>query len=453
MKLERRPYETRAVSNIRKALIEHRRVVAVGPTGCGKTVVAAMLIKQEPAWRVLFVAHRYEIIDQAYAQLAKQGVTAGVIMASDERLHGCDRVDPIARVQVASVQTVARRGGPEHVDLIVFDEAHRVMADSYQAIAAAYPDAMILGLTATPIRLDGRGLGDFFAHMVTIAKPSELYAEGYLARPRVFAAPAHVLVEMRKRTAAEPRSRGEYTDAQLGRIVNSGMLVGKVVSESMRLAPKVPKVVFAGSVKHSKALAVKFKRCGVSAAHLDGETPVDERVRILDALRSGDVEVVCNVGVLNEGWDLPELGGVILARPTRSKSWLLQATGRVQRPYKNRVPLILDHGNSCIDLDTLPGADEDWSLDRDTSKRAGDAVVKVCADCLEIIPGGCTECPSCGADQPKTARQEREEIEAKLVELDAKKFAAIRARVEKVAKDKGAPSGWVEKIMQSNLAQ
>jgi DNA repair protein RadD len=448
MKLERRAYETRAVENIIAALIKNSRVLAVGPTGCGKTVIASMVIKRMRSSRVLFVAHKYELIDQARERLAAHGITAGVIMAQDERLHGNERTDHDARVQVASVQTVSRRGGPDRVDLIVFDEAHRAMAASYQQVASAYPNARVLGLTATPCRMDGKGLGDFFQEMVSIAKPSELYEAGYLARPRVFVAPAEVVVELTKRTKGEVMSDGDYSGKALARIVDSGTLVGKVVSEAIRLAPNVPKVVFAGSVKHSQALAAKFKRRGIKADHLDGDTEPAERERILSDLRSGNIEVVCNVDVLTEGWDLPSLGAVILARPTRSITKLLQMTGRVQRPHKGRQPVVIDHGNCCIALGVDPREDIPWSLDgAESSDRPGDEVVKSCADCLAVIPGGCTECPSCGSDQPKTRRQERDEMDAKLVELEASRLAEMRARVERVAQAKNAPIGWVDKVI------
>ena len=446
-KFERRAYEARAVATLRSSLPAHRRVLAVGPTGCGKTVIASMLIKSEPTWRVLFVAHRYEIIDQAHTRLVANGITAGVMMATEERLHGTARLLPDARVQVASVQTATRRGVVGRFDLIVFDEAHRTMADSYQRIAEAHPNAMFLGLTATPIRLDGRGLGDFYAHLYEIAKPSDLYARGYLAKPRVYGAPMDALVELRKRMRGETASGGDYSGAALARIVASEMLVGKVVEETLRIAPHVPKVVFAGSVKHSQTLAQKFRRRGVKAVHLDGETDLDTRERILEDLRAGKIEVVCNVDVLSEGWDLPALGAVVLARPTNSIARLLQMAGRVQRPYKDRVPLILDHGNSVIDLGVLPGSDIGWSLDRTVKREKGDPILKICGDCQEVIPSGCTECPSCGALQPRTAMQEREEAEAKLVEITQAKLEEIRARVERVAREKKAPNGWVEKVM------
>ena len=447
MKFERRGYETRAVADIRIALAHHRRVVAVGPTGCGKTVVAALLIKQLPKLSVLFVAHKYELVDQAHGRLADHGIRAGVIMAHDEAVHGTDRVDPSARVQVASIQTVIRRGGPKRVDLIIVDEAHRIIADSYQDLIACHPNAMVLGLTATPQRMDGKPLGDFFHHMVTIARPSELYKAGYLAQPDIWAAPKDATAELVERARGAKIGKGDYTPKSVAKIVNSKTLIGKVVSEAIRLAPGVAKVVFAGSVEHSMQLRDRFRHAGIQAAHLDANTDPHERALMLSDLRSGAIEVVCNFGVLTEGWDLPELGAVIIARPTRSKTLLFQMAGRVQRPYRGLKPVILDHGNCCIALGIDPRDDYPWNLEG-ADRGGGESIVKSCAECLAIIPGGCTVCPSCGAEQPKTDRQEAEEIEAKLVELERGRMAALRERVEAMAREKGAPKGWVQKVMR-----
>lgn len=190
-KLEPRAYQRTAARVLPERLIDHDRVLAVGPTGCGKTQIAAMLIAKMRTWRrVLFVVHRYELADQAYKAMRANGITAGIVMAQEEIVHGSHRVRADARVQVASVQTAIRRLDIEDVNLIVFDEAHRVMADSYQSIAKRYPHALVLGLTATAERADGKPLGEFFRDLYPIAQPSELQHQRYLASPRWFGARA-----------------------------------------------------------------------------------------------------------------------------------------------------------------------------------------------------------------------------------------------------------------------
>ncbi len=454
MRFEKRRYETRAVRALRTALPRDKRVIAVGPTGSGKTVIASLLVKQEPRWkRVLFLAHRFELVDQAYNALTALGLRVGVIMATDEAVNGLGRFDPDARVQVGSVQTIARRGVPDGTDLIVFDEAHRVMADSYQQIAASCPRAQVLGLTATPVRMDGRGLADFFVSMVTIAVPSELYADGFLAEPRVYTAPPGVIAELVRRSKGARSVKGDYTPKDLAHIVDSDMLIGEVVSEAIRIAPKVPKLVFAGSVKHSKALALRFGRRGIVAAHADGETDDAERVQILDRFRRGTIEVICNVDVLSEGYDLPALGAVILARPTRSIGRYFQMCGRVMRPYRNRKPIVIDHGGNVLRHQWLPSEDYPWSLDGSVEREPCDAIYRACCECLVAIGIGCTECPACGAEQPRHVRvDERSEIDIKLEEMQRAKMEEVRKRVESMAERKGEGSEWIDLVMRDMAA-
>ena len=459
-RMKPRPYQARAIENLGEDLAQYRAVLAVSPTGSGKTVIAAMLIGSEPRWkRVLWIAHRYELVDQAYRTLKSLGLDVGIVMAQEEALRGSDRVNESARVQVASVQTIAARGVPDGVDLIVFDEAHRVMADSYQAIAATCDGSDVLGLTATPCRMDGKGLGEFFAFMRIIAQPSDLQADGHLAKPRTFSAPPDVLEALENGLKGARSSMGDYSPKSMSKAVDRKALIGKVVDEAMRLAPDVPKVVFACSVKHSIRLAEEFARKGVSSRHLDGKTPADVRELILAGLESGSVEVVCNVDVLSEGWDLPSLGAVVVARPTKSKARFLQIVGRVQRAHGKDRPLVIDHGANVQRLDLLPGEDIAWELkygvpgESDTVHR-----LRVCEECGAAMERGENVC-ECGAEREdsRTPAQEREEVEAKLEEVTRADLASDRARklsmARKLSEEVGAPDGWAEKVVNLQVGE
>lgn len=444
-----RPYETRAVKELRVLLTAHERVLAVGPTGCGKTVIASMLIALMAKWRVLFVVHRYELADQAYKALRASGIDAGIIMAQEERMHGSHRANPTARVQVASVQTLMHRPFDDEVDLIIVDESHRVMAESYQAILRQHPRARVLGLTATPERADGKGLGDVFRHLFAIARPSELQRDGYLADPRWFGARADVVAQLAERLKGARVTNGDYAPGDLARAVDSQFLLGQVVSETLRIAPGVRKAVFAGSVAHSRKLAAAFKRRGVKAAHLDADVPPLEREKLLATFAKGDIEVICNFDVLSEGWDLPALGAVVLARPFRSRTRYLQVVGRGMRPRVGPRPIVIDHGNNAPRFGIWPGDNIEWALSDTRRACTGEPPWTMCDACLAKIPAASLTCPECGAEcREAKARHEREEAEAQLEEATRAQYLALRARVEMVAIEKNAPPGWVDKVMR-----
>ena len=454
--LEQRAYEQEAVQALRKLLPAQRRVLAVGPTGSGKTVIGALLLDAEPRWRrVLWLAHRVELIEQARAQLVALGIRCGVRCASYEQLHP-EHADPAARVQVGSVQTVVRRE-LDDIDLIIIDEAHRAMADTYQSLVQLHPKAEVLGLTATPMRTDGRALGDFFRELHVIARPSTLYAGGYLVEPVTYAAAPETRGVLSERLRDVRRTAGDFQQDELGRAVSTRELVGNVVTETMRLAPRVPKVVFAATVHHSKMLALRFARTGVATAHIDGDSPAEVRARALASLASGVVEVICNVEILTEGWDLPALGAVVIARPTWSLVRFMQMIGRVQRPGGSAKKLVLDHGGNAERLQHFPGEDMDWELltgGRNVAALSGKSVlhVRICPGCSVVLLDDCEKCPYCGTFQP-SARRLIEEQEAELALLEKERIEKLRRntrkRVTQVAKKAGAPEGWIDTVVNS----
>jgi superfamily II DNA or RNA helicase len=303
--------------------------------------------------------------------------------------------------------------------------------------------------------MDGRELGDFFRSLLVVARPSELYRAGYLAEPVTYAAGpgTRALLDRRLRTVRV--ARGDFLPDALERAVNTTELVGNVVSETLRLAPGVPKVVFAATVAHSREIAARFVEVGVRSAHLDADTPVEDRARILASLASGELEAVCNVEILTEGWDLPTLGAVVVARPTWSLVRFMQMIGRVQRPGGVPRKLILDHGGNADRLQHFPGEDVDWQLSQGSRKSKAKAPpsIRLCVQCSAVLKEICEECPHCGAAQPKSARRRVEEHEAELVELDRSRIEALRAQVrqrsEKIALKVGAPASWVDAVVES----
>ena len=458
MQLDRRFYEEQAVAVLGPQLLTDRRVLAVAPTGSGKTVVGSMLISEGQRWRrVLWLAHRAELIGQAHDRLVNLGVRCGVQCAKYEQLHP-EHVDRGAYCQVGSVQTIHRRKDlPDDIDLIVFDEAHRAMADTYQEIAAMCPNAEVLGLTATPCRLDGRGLGDFFHVMNVLVKPSQLYSENYLREPITYIEDED---EVMRGLRGARTSGGDFTSTSMRRAVDKPVLIGNVVRQAQKLAPGVPKVVYAATREHSKKIAARFRKAGITAAHLDGDTGAEDRARILSSLRDGTLEVICNVDVLTEGWDLPALGAVIIARPTMSIARLMHMIGRVQRAEGPQRKIVIDHGANCTRLQHIPGEDVAWTLEHGEPARPDVEVeprLKTCAECSAMIRWASTECPQCGAEQPtaKTRRQILDEQDAELVRLNRARFEKkrdeLRKRAEKIARERGLDMSWVDRVVDGEM--
>lgn len=396
-----RPYQQAGIDELREAIRSGaKRVLMVGPTGGGKTVVAASIIRSAVARgkRVLFLAHRIELINQAKRQVEKFGVLdVGVIRADDARAN------PEAQVQVASVQTLNRRPEPLDFDIVFVDEAHSSMADSYRNVVSRFPKAIVIGLTATPFRQDNKGLGEIFEQLIVFARPSQLVEDGFIIAPRAYGAPAAPDLTDVKVTAGDFNAR--YLEAAMVR----GKLVGNTVQEWLRLAAGRKTVLFAVSIEHSRLLCKTFQDEGVAAAHIDAHTDGDTRALTLHRLNTGELSVVCNVDVLTEGWDQPSVKCAILARPTKSLRVHLQQVGRILRPFEGQEAIILDHAGNC-DLHGMPHWDREFSLEYGQGKKP-DITLHTCKKCFAMWTGASRACPSCGEEREHTPRELPESVD------------------------------------------
>jgi DNA repair protein RadD len=375
-----RAYQEKAVNDLEG----HRKPLLVAPTGSGKTVISSAVIDRAPNSHVLFLAHRRELIFQSQEKLKSFGIQAGVIMAGTPR-------DTMRRVQVASVQTLHSRSirGEEDLppaQMVIVDEAHHCPAWTYKQIIERYPDAQLIGMTATPIRRDGRGLGGLFDALVETPQVEELIKLGHLVGTKVWA-PQDKTPNLR----GIATQGGDYVVSQLEQRVNTDKLVGDIISHWHRHANRRKTVVFATSVAHSRHLQEEFAKSGVRCEHIDGSTPKDERDQILHMLSSGDLDLVTNCMVLTEGWDQPDVGCIVLARPTKSMGLYRQMIGRGLRPFEGKDHcLVLDHSGATLQH----GFVEDemvWTLAEDKkATNVKDAAKGKPSDRL-------CECPACNA--------------------------------------------------------
>jgi len=414
-----------------------RALLLVMATGGGKTVVAALVAvgAAKRAKRCLFVGPRREIIAQAFWKLVEAGVPEkdlGVIMADGVIPHAITREPynakrPNAPVQVASVQTLANRRMPP-ADVVFIDEAHHATSSTWAGIVEHYRanGAVVVGLTATPCRADGQGLTGLFEQLHVIATFRQLaeHPQGpFLVAPRTFTTPHRPDLSKVRIT-----DTGDYHQNELAAAMDKGDLVGDVVEHYQRLGPGRRAVIFAASVEHSRHLATAFVAAGVRAEHLDGTTDKDERDAILARLKRGETLVVCNYGVLTEGWDEPSVSYVAIARPTKSLSLFLQMAGRGLRPAPGKPDaLLVDHAG-CVHEHGLPQDDRDWSLDGRV-KRKSATPVRTCEKCYAALPSGTMKCPECGHVFPVEERESPEVVEGVLVEAEAKPAPSMDERL------------------------
>lgn len=434
-----RPYQHEAVEQLRaKVKAGVRRIIIVAPTGSGKTTIAAHIISSahQRNKRVLFIAHRRELIKQAYNRLIQLGVQEdqlSILMGQDP----CYRSG--APVQVASVDTLRNRAKPL-ANIMFIDECHRATAKTYRDIAESYPDAIHLGLTATPFRADGQGLDDAYDDLLVVATPRQLIDEGHLVEPRVFTVPTESLSDL----SAVRMKRGDYNKDALEEACDNKLLVGNLVEHWLRHTKGVRTVAFAVSVAHSKHIAEQFCSAGVTAEHLDDKISNSERDAILDRLKTGETMVVSNCGILGEGWDQPAVKCVILARPTRSTGLYLQQAGRIMRPWNGQDAIILDHGG-CVLEHGFPQDDRIFTLKGTKRKRNGKktAPVRTCPSCFAVLPLSTRICPECSKVLIEQSDVPREQ-EGTLVEVRSEDLKRIELEcLRSIADKRGYKPGWV----------
>jgi DNA repair protein RadD len=391
------------------------RLLLVCPPGGGKTLIVAevldrMVIRRDR--RGLLIGHRREMIEHHYDHLVESGTypsLLGVIMAGDPR------VDPRARIQIASIDTLHRRELPR-AHCVVTDEAHRDASNGRRRIRAAYPDSFLLGVTGSPCRCDDRGLGDDFDDIYVAATTSELLARGYIVAPRIFTVPKH----MRPNLARMRVVRGDYDSRDAD--AECVKLVGHIVPNWLRIAKGRKTVVFANSIAHSKTIIEGFVAAGIEAAHLDLSSDRETRKELLDRFKNGSLTVLSCVNILAEGWDCPPCKCVIMARPTCSLSLFLQQCGRCMRPWEDGPsPIILDHAGNAL-VHGLPDMDRPWALDYDEITASGSAPpVKCCAGCNAVVHAAVRRCPECGLD----LGEQRQLPEVAPGELEAYEVASL----------------------------
>lgn len=454
--MELRDYQKTFVYKVRDAFKSHRRVLGVSPTGSGKTQIFSFISKgvQDNGKRILVCAHRRELLFQISRALDSWRVQHSMLTADS-------RGTPRATCVVASVFTLANR--LKHFpppDLLVLDEAHHaVIGSTFGKVISHFPNARVLGVTATACRLDGRGLGDSFDYLVEGPSVAELTAMGWLSPAEVYA-PKHAL-DLR---GIKVRG-GDYVASELTDAMDKPSITGNAVEHYTRLAPDKRAIVFCCSIKHAEDVAAEFRRAGYRAEHIDGGMEDYCRDAVLYRFAKGETQVLTSCELVNEGFDLPTIEVAILLRPTKSLGLYLQQVGRAIRPMEGKArTLILDHAGNTAEHGFIDEP-RTWTLDAREKKKAPEKSipVRVCPKCY-AMHAPMPVCPKCGHVYIVAGREvqqldgelERisgpEEIAAAMAETQMQARYRILINIGK-NRSMENPERWATKVMLGEYAR
>lgn len=407
MKHTLRNYQVEALTNLRRAIRAGSRAIVLQlPTAGGKTTVAAEVMKGAVAKgnKAWFIVDSVELVNQSHERFEHEGLETGVIMGQDER------TDYSKPVQVATIQTLRNRWGKVAQALrptvIVVDECH-VFHQAHATLLeeSVKSGAVVIGLSATPWR---KGLGKHFDEIVVGATTERLTDEGYLC-PATYYAPISPDL-----AGVKTSNNGDWQEDALAEVMGDAELLGDIVQHWQQLAHDRQTIVFACNVGHSRSLCAAFQRIGIKADHIDGYmNDPEERKRIINAYKAGEIQVLCNCQILTKGFDAPQTGCLVLARPTKSMMLHYQMLGRGLRIHPGKEDcIILDHAGNIrngLPTDPVPTTLDDGKLGHqlDRKKQEKDEpLAKPCPSCNYV--SALHKCPACGF-QP----ERRHDVEVK----------------------------------------
>lgn len=453
--LELRDYQQRVIDDVRDRLKAGIRSILIQlPTGGGKTVLTAKMIGTAAAkdYRAWFTVHRRELIRQSTRTFHQVGIPHGLIAADAV-------MDIRRRVQIASIQTLVRRlerlAPP---DLIVWDECHHLAAGTWARIYAEYPDAIHIGLSATPERLDGAGLAPFFQEMVHGPSVRELIDNGYLSPFRMFSMPS---VNM---DGADHKG-GDFKRQDVIERMEKSTVIGDAVSHYVRHAMGRRGIAFECSIERSERLAEQFRAAGVPALHVDGNTDSTIRDRAMRDLEAGHLKILTNVDLFGEGVDVPAIEVIHCLRPTDSLGLWLQQCGRGLRPSPGKDHcVIFDHAGN-LQRHGPPDLDREWTLagHKDDKRGKGEGPgPRQCPSCFAMNAPAALVCLECRKPFPVQAR-EIEQVEGDLQEVEVAAMRRQAAHEQSMAEDYQSlvqlgrirgyrnPEGWAEHVARGRI--
>ena len=450
-----RAYQQVIMDEIRRLITQgYRKILLQSPTGSGKTAMLGYMVGRaaQRGKRPLFTVPAREILIQTSRALESQGISHGIIAAGFSPQPECP-------VQIATIQTLARRLRTiSRPDFVVIDESHHAPASQHRKLWQVWPNTIFIGLTATPWRLDGTGLGDQFDTMVRGPTIRELIDQGHLSDYIVYAPPVGI------DTTGIKTHAGDFAKDQLVDAVDRPTITGNAISHYLKIAGGKRALVAAVSIEHSKHITAEFIAAGVRAVHIDGSEEQHRRDQIMADFAAGRILVLSQVGIVNEGVDIPGIEAVISLRPTQSLSLWLQFVGRSLRPAPGKdKAIILDHAGNTH-RHGLPCEEREWTLEATPKKRGQkkpgpDFQVKQCPGCY-VCHAPAPRCPSCGHVYEVQGR-EVEQVEGDLQVIDLDEMRRHRRQevgqarsldeLQEVGRKRGYKPGWAIHVWKARL--
>jgi len=394
-----REYQIKIIEDTRQELRNgNKKICIVAPCGSGKSVVLSTIIKTATSKGngVLFLVHRKELIEQISSTMQVLGV--------DMDMCEC-----------YMVQTATRRLNKiKKPAIIVVDEVHHVLSRSYMNIIEYFSDAILLGFTATPVRMNEGGLGKAFNALIKTVSTRWLIDNNYLADYRYFASSLISLEGIKVK-------RGDYDSEQVRGLVEQSRVYGETVSNWERIAKGKKTIVYCSSITSSIETVEAFNSSGYNAVHLDGNTSKTVRALEVQKFRDGETMILSNVDLFGEGFDIPDCECVVLVRPTKSLSLYIQQSMRSMRYKEGKTAIIIDHVNNVMEHG-LPDDDREWTLETKKRKKTKcEAPIRVCEECYAVVGVSVKECPECGFIFPVNSN-DNEVVQDNLMEIDREKF-------------------------------
>lgn len=417
-----RPYQLDLIERTRQSLRRHKSVCLQAPTGAGKTAITTYMMARaaERGRSSMFCVHQNELLRQTSKALWAQKLEHGMVAAGKRPSR--------MPAQVASVQTLVRRLDQYSApDLVIIDEAHRAAAATYSRVLDAYPDAHVIGLTATPERTDGQPLS-MFSDLVLGPTPRQLIDAGYLCDYELFA-PSEV------DRSSLPKQGGDYKTDAAAALMDKPKIIGDAVDHYLANAPGERCVVMCVNLKHAAHVAAEYQSRGVAAEMIEGTMTNIQREAVLDRFERGETKVIASCALMTEGIDIPAIEAVQWLRPTQSLIVWMQGCGRGLRPHPGKEKLkIFDHVGNWHDHG-LPDDDREWSLEgrkrRERNKGEEDEPdfqLQRCGQCAHVFRAGPAFCPRCGAKVEQKTAREIEVVEGKLEKIDLERQRRERRR-------------------------